>query len=157
MAFNFTPERKKRADWLLSIYPQRRAALLPLLWLVEEQEGWLAPGAAVEVASLLGISEAEVYEAASFYTLLNRRPVGRHHIQVCTGVCCMLRGADAVLKRLEEKLGIGVGDTTPDGRFTLSAVECLGSCGTAPMMRVGDEYFEDLDADKLDGLLGSFK
>ncbi|HPQ81120.1 MAG TPA: NADH-quinone oxidoreductase subunit NuoE [bacterium] len=155
--FAFTSERKRKAEDLLVLYPEKRSALLPLLWLVQEQEGWIVPESIAEVASLAGVSKAEVQEVASFYALFNRMPIGRHHIQVCTGVCCRLCGADEVLGHLKKKLGIDVGETTADGRFTLSTVGCLGSCGTSPAMRIGDEYFEALDEGKLNGLLASFK
>jgi NADH-quinone oxidoreductase subunit E len=151
--FKFTPERQRRAEELVALYPEKRAALLPILWLVEEQEGWVAPSAMRAAAALVEITEAEAAEVVSFYTLFDRRPVGRNHIQVCAGVCCKLRGADWLISYLKDKLGIAAGETTPDGKFTLSTVECLGSCGTAPMMQIGDDYYENLDAEKVDGIL----
>lgn len=156
MAFSLTPERAKKVRELLALYPHRRAALLPILWLVQEQEGWVPPGAWAEVAAIAGVAEAEVGEVVSFYTLFNRRPVGRRHIQVCVGVCCRLRGSDSLLEYLKAKLGIEPGQTTADGAFTLSTVECLGSCGTAPMMQVNDDYHENLDASKVDALLAQW-
>ncbi|MFH0799569.1 MAG: NAD(P)H-dependent oxidoreductase subunit E [Pseudomonadota bacterium] len=153
MQFVLTPERKRRADELVALYPKRRAALLPLLWLVQEQEGWVPPEAEVLVADLAGITPAEAHEVASFYTMFNRRQIGRHHIQVCAGVCCRLKGSDWLLGFLKEKLGVDAGETTPDGKFHLSTVECLGSCGTSPMMQIGDDYYENLDAGKVDGIL----
>lgn len=151
--FTLTSERKRKAEEILSAYPEKRAALLPILWLVQEQEGWVPPSAAGAVAELAGVTEAEVMEVASFYTMFMRRPVGRNHIQVCAGVCCRLRGSDWLLGYLKEKLGVGVNETTPDGEFHLSTVECLGSCGTAPMMQVGDDYYENLDAARVDEIL----
>lgn len=134
-------------------YPKKRAALLPLLWLVEEQEGWVPPEALPVVAGLAEITPAEVMEVASFYTMFDRKPKGRRHIQVCAGVCCKLRGAEWLTDYLKEKLNIDVGETTPDGKFHLSTVECLGSCGTSPMMQIGEDYYENLDAGKVDGIL----
>ena len=154
--FQLTPERRRRAEELAVLYPHPRAALLPILWLVQEQEGWVPPEAWAEVAAIAGIAEAEVGEVVSFYTLFNRRSVGRRHIQVCVGVCCKLRGSDWLLAYLREKLGISPGETTVDGAFTLSTVECLGSCGTAPMMQVNDDYHENLDASKVDALLAQW-
>lgn len=141
----------------MQLYPKKRAALLPLLWLVQEQEGWVPPEAAAAVAQLVGIVPAEVHEVVSFYTLFNRCPKGRHHIQLCAGVCCKLRGADGILSHLRARLGIDVGEATPDGAFHLSTVECLGSCGTAPMMQIGEDYYEDLDAGKVDDILMSLR
>ena len=156
MAFALTAERRKRAEAQVALYPERRAALLPVLWLVQEQEGWVPREAWSCVAELVGIAEAEVGEVVSFYTLFTSRPVGRFHIQVCTGVCCKLRGSDWLLGYLKAKLGIAPGETTPDGKFTLSTVECLGSCGTAPMMQVNDDYCENLNAKKVDELLSQW-
>lgn len=155
MKFELTPDRQKKAEELAAAYPRKRAAILPLLWLVEEQEGWVSHSAASMVADLLGITLPEVMEVVSFYTMFNRKPNGRHHIQVCQGVCCRLRGSDWLVGYLKEKLGIEIGQTTSDGKFHLSTVECLGSCGTAPMMQIGDDYFEDLDAAKVDTILMS--
>lgn len=151
--FAFTAERKKKAEELLSAYPEKRAALLPVLWLVQEQEGWVPPSAAGTVARLAEVTEAEVMEVASFYTMFMRKPVGKNHIQVCTGVCCRLRGSDWLLNYLKEKLGIGINESTSDGEFHLSAAQCLGSCGTAPMMQVGDDYYENLNAARVDEIL----
>lgn len=166
--FTLTSERKRKAEELLSAYPEKRAALLPILWLVQEQEGWVPPSAAGVVAELAGVAEAEVMEVASFYTMFIRkpacaakaatarlRPIGRNHIQVCAGVCCRLRGSDWLLGYLKEKLGVGVNETTQDGEFHLSTVECLGSCGTAPMMQVGDDYYENLNAAMVDEILAA--
>lgn len=151
--FYFTPDRVKKADVFVNRYPKKRAALLPLLWLVQEQEGWVPPVAYPVIAGLVGITASEVGEVVSFYTMFNRRPVGRHHVQVCTGPCCALRGSGELLGYLKSKLGIDVGQTTDDGRFHLSTVECLGSCGTAPVMQIGDDYYENLDAGRVDIIL----
>ena len=150
-------ELMRKSEEAIARYPERRAALLPILWLVQQEFGWVPPEARPEIAQLAGIAEAEVDEVVSFYTLFNRRPVGRCHIQLCTGVCCRLRGSDEVLAHLKSRLGIEVGETTPDGAFTLSTVECLGSCGTAPMMQIGDDYYEGLDAASVDEILGDMQ
>ena len=149
--FKLTKEREALA--IIDRYPERRAALLPMLWLIQEQEGWVPAEAYPCVARLVGVSEAEVREVVSFYTLFNRQRIGRHHIQVCLGPCCRLRGADRVLESIKSSLDLEVGQSTPDGRFHLSTVECLGSCGTAPMMQIDDDYYENLSDERISGIL----
>jgi NADH-quinone oxidoreductase subunit E len=137
-------------------YPEGRqkSALLPVLHLAQaEFGGWLSPETMDYVASILDLQPIEVYEVASFYTMYNLRPVGKCVLEVCRTGPCMLRGADDIVEYLEEKLGIKDGETTADGMFTLKTVECLASCGTAPMMQVGDNYIENLSCEKLDGIL----
>lgn len=157
MGFSFTRERKEEADVILKRYPVKRAALLPVLWLVHEQEGYISDAAIEFVASYLDLTPAEVLGAVSFYTMFGRKPAGRHHIQVCTNVCCKLRGADWLLDYVKEKLGIEAGAATEDGKFYLSTVECLGSCGTAPMMQINNDYYENLNAEKVDRILTTLK
>lgn len=134
-------------------YPHPRSALMPALHIVQEELGWLPEEAMVQVASLLGLTPAEVLSVASFYTMYNRRPVGKYLVQVCTNVSCSLLGAEHLLEHISRKLGIGVGETTPDGLFTLVEVECLGSCGTAPVMQVNERYYERLTAERVDEIL----
>ncbi len=152
-----TPQTKRAVEELATRYPSKRAALLPALWLVQEAEGWVSPEAAEDVGRILEISAAEVGEAMSFYTMFARRPRGNHHIQICTGICCRLKGGDKILEHLIQKLGVKVGRTTKDEVFHLSTVECLGSCGTAPMMQIDNDYYEDLTREKVDDILKSFK
>lgn len=134
-------------------YPQARSALLPALEIAQREAGYLSPQVLREVALLMDLPPVEVASVASFYTMLYRRPVGKHVIQVCTNISCSLMGAEHIVDILRKKLGIEVGETTPDGRFTLLTVECLGSCGTAPMMRVDDTYYENLTEERLDAIL----
>ena len=157
MSFKFTSENKKKFEDYLKRYPTKKAAMLPALWLVQEQEGWVSPAAMECVAGLLEVAPAAVYEVVTFYTMFNLKPIGRHHIQVCNSVCCCLRSSEATVQYIEKKLEIKRGESTPDGRFHLSAVECLGSCGTAPMMQVGNDYHENLDEKKIDKILESLK
>lgn len=141
---------------IIKRYPEGRqkSALLPVLHLAQaEFGGWLSPDTMDYVASILNLKPIEVYEVASFYTMYNLRPVGKCLLEVCRTGPCMLRGSDDIIEYLEEKLGIKDGETTPDGMFTLKTVECLASCGTAPMMQVGQHYIEDLTCEKLDGIL----
>lgn len=134
-------------------YPQARSALLPALEIAQREVGYLSPQVLREVALLMDLPPVEVASVASFYTMLYRRPVGKHVIQVCTNISCSLMGAEHIVNVLRKKLGIEVGETTPDGRFTLLTVECLGSCGTAPMMQVDDTYYENLTEERLDVIL----
>lgn len=153
MAFHFTEAQLVTIEQLAARYPVRRAALLPVLWMVQRQEGWVSPEAMESVATVIGVTPADVYEVVTFYSMFERKACARHHIQVCRTISCWLRGAKALTHYLEEKLAIRVGEITADGRFKLSAVECLGSCGTAPMMQVGDHYYEDLTREKVDQVL----
>uniref|UniRef100_A0A023G7X5 Putative nadh:ubiquinone oxidoreductase ndufv2/24 kd subunit n=1 Tax=Amblyomma triste TaxID=251400 RepID=A0A023G7X5_AMBTT len=157
--FEFTPENLKRAEAITSIYPEghRSAAVIPLLDLAQRQHGWLPLTAMHYVADYLGMPRMRVYEVATFYTMFMRQPVGRYHVQVCTTTPCMLRGAEDIQACVERKLGIRPGETTPDGLFTLSVVECLGACVNAPMLQVNDDYYEDLEAKDVDELLDAFR
>lgn len=147
-------EVKERIVQLKSRYPQAKSALLPALRLAQrEHDGWLSDEVMAEVAQVMGLPPAEVRSVASFYTLFNRRPVGKHLVQVCTNIACSLLGAEHIVEHLKRKLGIEVGETTPDGLFTLLEVECLGSCGTAPMMQVNDTYYESLTVERVDEIL----
>ncbi|MDP2599479.1 MAG: NADH-quinone oxidoreductase subunit NuoE [Deltaproteobacteria bacterium] len=157
MSFEFTKENLEKFEETLKRYPQKRAALLPALWLVQEQQGWISPESMETLAKLLGLTPAYIYETATFYTMYNMKPIGRHHIQVCNSVCCCLRGSEETVGYLKKKLEIEVGESTQDGRFHLSTVECLGSCGTAPMMQIDNDYHEDLTEEKIDQILEKLK
>jgi NADH-quinone oxidoreductase subunit E len=141
-------------------YPEgkQKSALLPVLHLAQaEFDGWLSPEAMDYVAGLLNIKPIEVYEVASFYSMYNMEPVGKCLIEVCQTGPCWLRGSDDIVAHLESKLKIKAGETTPDGMFTLKTVECLGSCGTAPMLQCGSKYHENLTTDKVDDLLETLR
>jgi NADH-quinone oxidoreductase E subunit len=131
---------------ILGRYPQRRAALMPTLWLAQREFGWLSEPVMGYVAELLELPLAWVTSVASFYTMYWKKPVGRFHLQVCRNLACALRGADAVRAAVEQQLGIRHGERTADGRFSLEEVECLASCGTAPCLQINNaEYHENLD------------
>ncbi len=144
MAVRFSPAAQEKFDELVTRYPVRRAAIMPTLWLAQEEFGYLSSEVMEYVAGLLDLSPAFVASVASFYTMYNKQPVGEHHVQVCTNLSCSLVGSDGVLGCIKRRLGIDVGETTADGKFSLSEVECLGSCGTGPMMQINDDYWEDL-------------
>ncbi len=126
---------------------------IPCLRRIQEDRGYIADSDITELVEYLGISRIQVDEAISFYTQFTRKPLGTHHIQVCHNVSCSLRGADGLVAHLRNRLGVGPGETTADGRFTLTTVECLASCGTAPMMMVGDGFHENLTPASVDALL----
>ena len=151
----FGADFEKRVDALVGKYPQAKAALLPVLWEVQKAKGYIDLQAETWVASRLGVSASHVHGCVTFYTMYKQRPSGRYHIQVCTTLSCMLRGSDELLRHLERKLGIKEGETTADGKFSLVRVECLGSCGTAPMFQLNDTYHENLTIESVDGLLAS--
>lgn len=142
-------------QWLLKYPPdQRQSALLPALTITQKaNQGWLTNPLIEAVAEYLGIPPIAAYEAATFYSMFELKPVGRHKICVCTNISCMLRNSDAVVAHLEGRLGIRMGETTSDGKFTLKAVECLAACANAPMMQVGDDYYEDLTPQRIDEIL----
>lgn len=134
-------------------YPTKLALLLPALHEAQSEYGWLPPEVLDEVAKYINIHPAQVREVASFYTMYNLKPVGKYHFKICTNVSCSLRGADSLVKYCEKKLRIRCGETTGDHKFTLEEEECLGACGTAPAMMLGDSYYENLTEDKLDRLI----
>ena len=138
-------------------YPTKQAALLPALHLVQRKHGHIGPEAEAFVANMLDLHPAFVHGAVTFYTLFKTKPMGRHHIQVCRTLSCALGGNEQVIEHLKERLGIHPGATTPDGRFSLVLVECLGACGYAPMFQVNDDYHENLTIDKIDALLEGMK
>ena len=129
--------------------------MLPVLYMAQQEFGHLGPEAIEYVAELMGQAPARVYSVVSFYTMYNMKPIGRHHIQICRTLPCALGGAEKITAFVKQRLGIESGQTTPDGRFTLTEVECLASCGTAPMMQVNDDYYENLTEEKLDEILHS--
>jgi NADH-quinone oxidoreductase E subunit len=144
MAVEFSKSSLDAYERIVARYPVKRAAIMPVLWLAQEEFGYLSNEVQQYVAGLMGFPLAWVSGLASFYTMYYKKPVGRHHLQVCTNVSCMLRGSDAIVRAIEERLGITLGQTTADGKFTLDEVECLASCGTAPMMQVNEDYIENL-------------
>ncbi len=141
------PGTREKIEALFERYPERRGALLPALYLVQAERGYVDQALAREVAELFAISPVEVWEVLTFYNMFYTTPQGRHHVYFCTNLPCSLRGGRSLLKAVEAHLGIYAGETTPDGRVALGHEECLGSCGTAPMMRVDGLYHENLDTE----------
>ena len=158
--FEFTPENLDRAKAHIVKYPPGRqaSAVLPLLWIAQEQHGgWLPRAAMDHVARILEMAPIRVYEVATFYTMFNLQPVGRYLLQACTTTPCWLRGSDSVVQACRSKLGIDVGGTTADALFTLVEVECLGACVNAPILQVNDDFYEDLDAPATETLLDALR
>ncbi|HEY6064589.1 MAG TPA: NADH-quinone oxidoreductase subunit NuoE [Thermoanaerobaculia bacterium] len=151
----FPPEARERIAKILSRYPTKQAALLPVLWVAQETWGWISREAAEEVARILELPPAHVSGVLTFYTMYNLEPVGRHLLQFCTSISCHLAGAGGLLALCRSRLGVDLGETTPDGKFTVVEVECIAGCDRAPSMMVNDTYHEPMDAAKLDSLLAS--
>lgn len=154
----FSDDKIKEVEAMIARYPQgkQKSALIPLLHLAQEEfGGWLSAEAMDYVASLLSIESIEVYEVATFYSMFNLSPVGKHVLEVCQTGPCMLKGSDDIIGYIKSKLGIGVGETTADGMFTLKTVECLGACGYAPMMQMGMHYREHLTPSKVDEIIAN--
>lgn len=147
----------KKMKELENCYPKRTAMLLPALHKAQEECGWLPPEILDEIAVYLHLHPAQVREVASFYTMYSLEPIGKNHIKICTNVACALRGAENLLKHCEKYLQIRCGETTPDGKFTLSEEECLGACGTAPAAMINNDYYENLDEPKLEQLIHELK
>ncbi len=149
----YGPEFEKKVDELVARYPQPRAALLPVLWEVQNANGWVDGKSEEWVAQRLGTSAAHIHGAVTFYTMYKQRPSGKYHIQVCTTLSCMLRGSDELMQHLKDRLGIDEGEVTEDGKFSLARVECLASCDTAPMFQLNDDYHENLTIEQVDKML----
>lgn len=155
----FSPATMARAEEIIARYPtdKKKSALIPLLHLAQdENEGWLSVETMDYVASVLGILPIEVYEVASFYSMFNLKKRGNCLIEVCRTSSCWLSGAEDIVRHIEKRLGIKDGETTADGKFTLKTVECLGACGYAPMLQVGDKFHEHLTIEKVDSLIDQF-
>ncbi len=148
-----TPERVERARDIVARYPVSRSALLPLLYLAQEQDGYVTDDAMVHIAELLGLSAAEVLGTASFYTMFKREPVGRHLVSLCTNIACLPDGAYERLENAEDTLGVKAGVTTDDGEFTLEEVECLALCDKAPCVQVNYRFFESVTPESFDQLI----
>jgi NADH-quinone oxidoreductase subunit E len=142
---------------LVAKYPVKRSALIPILLTTQEELGFLTPESLQHVSDYLGIPQIEVYEVVTFYSMLRTQPVGKHHIQVCTNVSCMLLGGEQVFEHISRKLGIKEGEVTPDQLFSLTEVECLGACANAPAMQINYKYYEDLTLEKVDQILDGLK
>ena len=142
-------------DGHLAKYPVKRSAILPLMFIVQRERGYLDPPGVAYLANRLGLRITDIWEVATFYSMLHTEPVGKYHIQICKTLSCKIMGEPSITDHVCSRLGIKPGETTADGKFTVSLVECLGSCGTAPMFQVGFDYHENLTTEKVDQILDS--
>ena len=159
-AFVLTPDNKAKADAFIARYPEGRqaSAVLAVLDIAQRQNGgWLSPAAVEHVADMLDMAQIRIYEIISFYEMLYAEPVGEHMVRVCTTTPCMLRGSTDILEACKGELGVEVGETTGDGKFTLTEFECLGACVNAPIVWIDDDYYEDLDPEKTVAILNAFR
>ena len=158
-SFAFSPENRARAEKIIARYPKGRqqSALLPLLDLAQRQAGWIPRAAIEHIAALLDVPPMRVEEVVSFYTMFHGKAVGRHVVWLCTTTPCWLCGSDDIVARCKQVLGVEIGETTPDGLFTLMEAECLGACVNAPMVQIDDDYYEDLTPDSIQAVLEAFK
>ena len=154
-----SPQARAEIDKWIAKYPpnRKRSAVMAALRIVQEEMGWLTNESMDAVAAYLEMEPVSVYEVATFYSMYDLKPVGHHKISVCTNISCMLRGAGDVVRHLEEKLGVRLGETTPDGKFTLKEVECLAACAGAPMFQIGKTYYENLTPERIDKILGGLE
>ncbi len=153
----FTEEELKKTDEIRSHYPDAQSALMGVLHLYQDKFGYISDDGILYIANLLAIPPETVLGVVTFYEMYHQHPVGKYNLQVCTNVSCLLCGSDMVLGTLKEELGIGIGGMTADGKFSIHEAECLGSCGTAPMMSVNKTYHESLTAEKIRALVGELK
>jgi NADH-quinone oxidoreductase subunit E len=151
--FALTPEGERRVDEIVARYPERQAAMLPVLWVVQGEKGWIPADAMEWVARKLECTPATVQSVVRFYTMFDDRPVGKYKLQVCRTLSCELMGARRIIDHLRERLGVEPGQTTEDGLFTLQEVECLASCGTGPMLQCNLKFYENLTLERVDALL----
>jgi NADH-quinone oxidoreductase subunit E len=157
MSFKFSNENLKKIESLKQRYPKPQALTLPLLWMAQYQEGYISLDAIKEIAIKVESFPMEVYKVATFYTMFNLEKKGKYHIQVCKTLSCKLCGKDEIVDKIKSTLNVEVGETTKDNLFTLSEVECLGSCGTAPMMQINDDNYEELTKQKVEEILKELK
>lgn len=153
MPFTLTPEREKQVDDIVARYPTKRAAILPVLWVCQQQHGWVSPDVLRYVADRLEVTTATVKGVTTFYTMFFEEPVAPNKVWVCRTLSCDLRGGKSVQEHLERRFGCGVGESSEDGKFTLLKAECLAACGQAPMVQINDRYYENLTVEELDRVL----
>src|SRR5664279_2169128 len=153
----FSPELASRFDRLVTIYPLRRSALVPMLLYAQDEKGYISEAVIEEISERIGITELDVRNVLSYYSLLRTEPVGKYHVQVCTNISCMLRGANELFDHCKRTLGIGNKQTTADGVFSLEEVECIGACSWAPAVQINYDFFENLTPEELDKGLEKYR
>jgi len=153
----FSPELAARFDKLVTQYPLRRSALIPMLLYAQDEVGYLSPAVIAEVAARVGIQESDVLSVLSYYSLLRTKPAGKFNVQVCTNICCMLRGGNELFEHCKKRLGVGNKGVTTDGVFSLEEVECIGACSWAPAVQVNYDFHENLTPESMDSLLDDYR
>ncbi len=153
LEYKIKKEVVEKITELAERFPEKKSAMIPAMHLIQDEFGWLPDQAIRKLADILKIAPNKIYGVASFYSMFNLKPVGKYHIQVCRNVSCQLMGAKNVVEHLSKKLNIQPGETTEDKKYTISLVECLGSCGTAPVMMINDKYYENLTENKVEEIL----
>lgn len=153
----FSPQLAARFDKLVTLYPVRRSALIPMLLYAQDEVGYLSDAVIEEVADRIGITTLEVRNVITYYSMLHTKPQGKFHVQVCTNISCMLRGGNELLQHCSKKLGIGNKETTPDGIFSLEEVECIGACCWAPAVQVNYTFHDNLTIAAMDGILDDYR
>ena len=157
MEFKFSEENLQKIEKVLKKYPTKQAAVMPVLYIAQEQYGWVSVDIMKEVAQVLDMDEEDVLGVVTFYTMYHQKPMGKYHLQVCTNVSCLLRGGYGIYDAVQQRLGIKTGEVTADMQFSLEEVECMGSCGTAPMLAVNEDFYENLTPEKTLQILESLK
>jgi len=152
----FSPATAARFDHLVTLYPVKRSALVPMLLYAQDEVGYVSDAVVTEIAQRLDLLELDVRNVLSYYSMLRTRPAGKYNVQVCTNISCMLRGGYEILDHCKSKLGIGHKQVTPDGQFSLEEVECIGACCWAPAMQVNYDFHEELTPAKVDGILAEY-
>jgi len=157
MSLKLSNQSMARVKEVMAHYPNKQAALLPILHIVQEEKGYIPEELEADIAEIVEVPVVRIREVLLFYTLFNRRPVGKYHVQMCRTISCALCGHRDMLKYMKEKLGIAVGQTTPDGKYTLSVVECLAACETAPVMQVNEKYYGNLTTQRIDEIFAGLQ
>jgi NADH-quinone oxidoreductase subunit E len=153
----FSPELAARFDKLVTLYPLRRSALIPMLLYAQDEIGYISPAVMAEVAARIGIQENDVLSVLSYYSLLRTKPAGKFNVQVCTNICCMLRGGNELFEHCSKRLGVGHKGVTPDGVFSLEEVECIGACSWAPAVQINYDFHENLTPESMDKILDQYR
>jgi NADH-quinone oxidoreductase subunit E len=153
----FSPELAARFDKLVTLYPLRRSALIPMLLYAQDEVGYISDAVIAEIAARIGIQESDVLSVLSYYSMLRTKPAGKFNVQVCTNICCMLRGGNELLEHCSKRLGIGHKGVTPDGIFSLEEVECIGGCSWAPAVQINYDFHENLTPESMDKVLNEYR
>lgn len=157
MEIKFSEAASKEYQNILKKYPEARAALLPVLHLAQREFGWISHDVMRYLSELMDLPVTEIFDTATFYTMFKTKPGGKYHIQLCSTISCALRGSRQLFEHISQKYEIGDGEVSADGKFSLLKVECLGSCGTAPVVQINDDYYEDMTVEKLDSVLNDLE